>query len=160
MTTIELHTQMKALRNQQKLAQKQFNKVKKDYNTFKQLIRDNIAFEYAIKFQYSYGSFYEMVDDNEWKNEYMDKSQFEILYNALNFKDVDFFRAFMSFDKQRVLNLETEDKKCPVCFNEYKFSRPYYKFTNCTHMCCIKCYGRLPKINGNKCCVICRQTET
>lgn len=171
MTTIE---QMNALRNefQQKLEQKaerdkakreteSRDKVKRDYNALRHIMNDNVAFMYIVKFEYLFTSFSDLIVRMDWDNKRMDKLQFEILYTELKYTDIDFFIAFMSFDKQFVCSLEKEDRNCSICFGDYKSNRPYYKFKSCTHLCCVICYGYLPIINRKKQkqCVICRQIE-
>lgn len=160
MTTIELREQMNALKNQQKLAKKEMNKVKKDYEKFQQLIRDNIAFRYITRFEMKfYGSFEDMVQEEDWTNTEMDKIQFEMLFQGLGFRDVEFFTAFMAFDKKKLIHFHESDRNCPVCFERYNRYKPYRKFTNCQHICCVECYVKLPKTDNYRCCVICRQSE-
>ena len=162
MTTIELKEQMKALKNQQKEANKQMTKIKKEYEMYRQLRRNNLAFRYAIAFEGKYESFEELIHANpDWDNQQMSKLQFEFLFNQLKYTDIRFFTMFMNWDYE-IFDIPIDDRTCPVCFSYYtcRGITRFNKFDKCKHMCCLGCYHKLSNPSGHKICVICRQSES
>jgi hypothetical protein len=159
MTTIELKEQMKLLREAQKQAEKAMTKKKKDFELWQSLSRNNRSFVYVNNWKDKYPTFEALIIDNNWKNTYLGRAEFEFIYTGLGFTDEDFFKLFVGWSDE-IQQIHIGDRKCGVCLDYYNdiHKRPR-KFKNCIHKCCEMCYVQLKKKDGFKCCVICRESE-
>lgn len=158
-TSIELKEMMKTIKQQQKAAEKEINKTKKEFHTWKTLMSKHSSFAYAFNFQDKYDSFEELIIEQKWSNAKINKVEFEFLFTQLGFTDSEFFSTFMGWDKA-MFAIPIEDRKCSICLSYYNSkTKPPKKFANCIHKVCTECYTHIRNTNGFKCCVICRKSE-
>jgi hypothetical protein len=155
-STIEIKEQIKALQLQERESQKLLNKKKKDYERYKFLLAEHPVFGFITDNIDNYDSFEALIADCCYDNDHYNKTEFELIFLELGFKDTEFFSAFMSWDK------ETEFEKCCICYDYYNknnSSKNQKKMRNCRHHCCYSCYLKLNMENEYKICMICRKSE-
>jgi hypothetical protein len=158
-TSIELKESLKVLKEQQKVAEKELNKMKKEYYIYQKNVTKYNSFASAMNFKNKYDSFEALITEQKWNNTRMRKVEYEFLFTQLGFTDIEFFSTFMSWDKT-MFEVPIEDRKCVVCLSYYNFkTKSPKKFANCVHKVCTECYPQIRKTNGFKCCVICRKSE-
>jgi hypothetical protein len=158
MTSIELKEQMKVLKAQQKENDKKLNAMKKEYDLWKGIMARQHTFCYVNNYADKYPSFEELVIQQNWKNTRFNPTEWEFLFTELKYTDADFFSIFMGWNTA-IQNICWSDRKCSICLEYYTKDRTMNKFVNCGHYCCNGCYKKLPKENGHRKCVICRESE-
>jgi hypothetical protein len=168
MTTIEIDEQMLLLKEQKKEQQKLLKKMKKDYDTYLTLKRNNKIFDIIYsRCRISPASFERLVRHYKWKNTDFTPIEWNFIYDTLRLSDSEFFTAFMSWNDD-IFKLEFDDRKCPCCLAWYSKSVMPRKFKNCEHFCCENCYSKIGpmkirltnfRVALSKCCVICRKNE-
>lgn len=158
-TSIELKEQMKMLKQQQRDAEKEQKKMKKDFEMWRRLLNEHQSFCDALNYRNKYNSFEQLIVNEKWTNRRMDKKEFEFLFTQLRYTDTEFFTTFMNWDSN-MFSMPIEDRKCSVCLSYYTTAKTPQKFINCCHMVCNECYTQIAKkVDGYKCCVICRKSE-
>ena len=166
-TSIELKESLKVLKEQQKAVEKELNKrekelneIKKEYSIYEEKITKYKSFELVTKLKNKYDSFEALITQRKWTNTQMCKVEYEFLFTALGFNDIEFFSTFMSWDK-KMFEVPIEDRKCVICLSYYNFiTKCPKKFENCVHKVCTECYPQIKRTNGFICCVICRKSES
>lgn len=104
-------------------------------------------------------SFEDLILHCKWNNTRFKPEEWNFIFTQFEYKDDEFFIAFMSW-KPIVLAMDIEDRKCCVCLSYYNKSIIPKKFRNCQHYSCKKCYTTLPKgVDKYKHCAICRTSE-
>ena len=85
------------------------------------------------------------------------RSPFKNVMLKMDFKDVEYYEAFLTWDT-KMFQLSHEDRKCPICYtyyNQNSLTKCSHEFRNCNHLCCSECYSKLPE--ANKQCIICKK---
>jgi len=161
MDTIALKEQMAILRAKLREKKKETADLKKEYAVWKEN-RDRWAFHFIE--QYECGdedpcdSFEELVVSNDFTNEGY-PLDWELIFNELKFKDIEFFNKFIQWDKG-MSRIPLKNRKCSICLDYYSNSACIRKFKNCIHMCCTTCYPQIHlQRDGFKCCGECRTSE-
>ena len=157
-TAIELKEQIKVLRVQQREADKAFAKKQKDYNIMSLLVDENKCFLWVYDSKGKFATFEEFIKNKGWQNNTFSNLDYEFMFKQLEFPDEDFFRTFMSWNKD-IFAMPFEDRKCCVCMDYYTDKKAPKKFANCSHYCCLTCYKQLRPVSGYKLCVMCRASE-
>lgn len=156
MTSIELKEQIKLLRAEQNKIRKETNKKIDDYHKWCDMRKKNKCFPF-IYFcsEIRYDSFWDMIYEEELSNNKFSKTDWEIVFKLLGYKDIEFFTAFINWEKE-IFELELEDRKCNICFEWYNnTNKKITKWGKCSHINCRECYDKIV----NKTCPLCRTIE-
>jgi FtsZ-binding cell division protein ZapB len=161
MDTIALKEQMAKLRAKVREKKKETADLKKEYTVWKEN-HNRWAFhfikEYQRRNEIQWDSFEEMVRINKFENT-RSPLDWELIFNELKFKDIEFFNKFIQWDKG-MLKIPLKNRKCSICLDYYSNSACIKKFKNCIHTCCAMCYPHIrAQPDGFKCCVECRTSE-
>ena len=161
MDTIALKEQMAKLRAKVREKKKETADLKKEYTVWKEN-HNRWAFhfikEYQRRNEIQWDSFEEMVRINKFENT-RSPLDWELIFNELKFKDIEFFNKFIQWDKG-MLKIPLKNRKCSICLDYYSNSACIKKFKNCIHTCCTTCYPQIhAQPDGFKCCGECRTSE-
>jgi FtsZ-binding cell division protein ZapB len=161
MDTIALKEQMANLRAKLREKKKETADLKKEYKVWKEN-HDRWAFNFINGYECGdeehCDSFEELVVSNEFENNgYL--LDWELIFNELKFKDIEFFNKFIQWDKG-MFKIPSKNRKCSICLDYYSNSTCIKKFKNCKHTCCTTCYPQIHlQRDGFKCCGECRTSE-
>ena len=161
MDAIALKEQMANLRAKVREKKKETADFKKEYNVWKEN-RDKWAFRFIQNHECGVeehcDSFEELVVSNGFDNNgYL--LDWELIFNELKFKDIEFFNKFIQWDKG-MSKIPLKNRKCSICLDYYSNSACITKFKNCIHTCCTTCYPQIHlQRDGFKCCGECRTSE-